>query len=47
MLSVRTEDLYLAADIIDEVMANELRAIVGGREQLDSMGYTPKSVIKI
>ena len=47
MLSVKTEDLYLAADIIDEVMANELRAIVGGREQLDSMGYTPKSVIKI
>ena len=47
MLSVKTEDLYLAADIIDEVMKDEKRAIVGGRDQLESLGYTPKKLIKI
>ena len=46
MLSTKAPDLKLAADIIDEVMASEKRAIVGGREQLDSLGYTPKDIIK-
>ena len=34
-------------DIIDEVMKDEKRAIVGGRDQLESLGYTPKKLIKI
>ena len=47
MLSVTSKDLYVAADIIDEVLRDEKRAIVGGREQLDNLGYNPKSIIKI
>ena len=47
MLSVTSEDLRLAADIIDEVLSEEKRAIVGGREQLENLGFTPKQIIKI
>ena len=47
MLSVKTSDLRLAADIIDEALKNEKRAIVGGQEQLATLGYEPKRIIKI
>ena len=47
MLSVKTDDLHLAADIIDEALKNEKRAIVGGQEQLSTLGYEPKTIIKI
>ena len=47
MLSVKTDDLRLAADIIDEALKNEKRAIVGGQEQLSTLGYKPKTIIKI
>jgi hypothetical protein len=47
MLSVKTSDLRLAADIIDEALSDERRAIVGGQEQLATLGYEPKRIIKI
>jgi Zn-dependent M16 (insulinase) family peptidase len=47
MLSTTSNDLRLAADIIDEALANEHRAIVGGQEQLSTLGYEPKTIIKI
>ena len=47
MLSVKTSDLRLAADIIDEALSNERRAIVGGQEQLSALGYKPKTILKI
>lgn len=41
------EDLYLAADIIEEAIGDESIAIVGGADQLSTLGFTPGSVLKI
>ena len=47
MLAVRTEDLALAADIIDEVLKDASIAIVGGAEQLASLDEKPNTIIRL
>ena len=47
MLSVKADDLYTAADIIDEALENASLAIVGGAEHLRALDEKPKKVIKI
>ena len=47
MLKTTASDLHLAADIIDEALADARLAIVGSAEHLESLPEEPKRVIKI
>lgn len=47
MINVKAEDLLTVADIIDEVLTSANTVIVGGAEHLKSLGFTPKTIIKI
>ncbi len=47
MLAVRSEDLRLAADIIDSALSDCSTAVVGGQEHLDAFDKEGMSIIKI
>lgn len=47
MLAVKTEDLRLAADIIDDALSAPRTVIVGSEEHLAAMNTKPKNIIKI
>jgi Zn-dependent M16 (insulinase) family peptidase len=47
MLTMRTEDLILCADIIDEALSDYSQAVVGGREHLDSLSDASVKIYEI
>ena len=47
MLSMKTEDLFFVADLIDRALEKARTVIVGGKEHLDALDENPKTIIEI